>query len=160
MRSVFSCLFLFVLSLSGQSVREDEATRATLSKLNSTLMALKDAGASQASLSQQLVDEMMSLAENEHRPSRPVVTSFADELTRELTGRGLNSAQITAMRQCIVEVMHRTGTSNLDLASRLQETLAGIGIGSSRRQLIVRNFIAVREAIRGPDDSPLRQLGR
>ena len=160
MRGVLSCLFLFVLSLSGQSVREDEATRVTLSKLNSTLMALKDAGASQASLSQQLVDEMMSLAENEHRPSRPVVTNFADELTRELTGRGLNSAQITAMRQCIVEVMRRTGTSNLELASRLQETLAGIGIGSSKTQLIVRNFIAVREAVRGPDDSPLRQPGR
>jgi hypothetical protein len=33
--------------------------------------------------------------------------------------------------------------------------LIGIGIDSSKTQLVVRDFIAVREAVQGPDDSPL-----
>jgi hypothetical protein len=59
------------------------------------------------------------------------------------------------MRECLIEVMRRTGTSNAGLASRLQQTLIGIGIGSEKTQLIVRDFIALREAVQGPDDSPL-----
>jgi hypothetical protein len=98
---------------------------------------------------------MMRLAENNQQPPWPVVVSFADKLTRELIGRQLNNAQITAMRECIVEVMRRTGTSNTGLASRLQQTLIGIGIDSSKTQPVVRDFIAVREAVQGPDDSPL-----
>jgi hypothetical protein len=156
MKCVLSCVFLFVVSMSGQSVREDGGTAAAIGKLNSTLVTLKDAGASRASLSQQLVDEMTSMAETGHRPPRPVVASFADELTRGLIGRKLNSAQMTAIQQCIVEVVRRAGTSNLGLANRLRETLISSGIDSSKTQLIVRNFIAVGEAVQGPDDSPLR----
>jgi len=72
-----------------------------------------------------------------------------------LIGRQMNNAQITTMRECIVEVMRRTGTSNAALATRLQQTLIGIGIDSSKTQPVVRDFIAVREAVQGPDDTPL-----
>jgi len=98
---------------------------------------------------------MMRLADDNPRTPWPVLVSFTDKLTRELTGRLLNNAQITAMRECLIEVMRRTGTSNAGLASRLQQTLIGIGIGSEKTQLIVRDFIALREAVQGPDDSPL-----
>ena len=98
---------------------------------------------------------MMGLAESNRQPQRHVVVSFTDKLTRELIGRQMNNAQITTLRECIVEVMRRTGTSNAGLASRLQQTLIGIGIDSSKTQLVVRDFIAVREAVQGPDDSPL-----
>ena len=123
--------------------------------LDSTLVMLKEGRAPQSHLSQELAHVMMRLAENNHQPPWPVVASFADKLTRDLIGRQLNNAQTTAMRECIVEAMHRTGTSNAGLASRLQQTLLGIGIDSSKTQLVIRAFIAVREAVQGPDDSPL-----
>jgi hypothetical protein len=152
---------------SPQSVRQDESQPAggglwakqvsstPEQALDSTLVTLKEGRASQSQLSQELAHVMMRLAENNRQPAWPVVVSFADKLTRVLIGRQMNNAQITAMRECIVEMMRRTGTSNAGLASRLQETLLGIGIDSSKTQVVVRDFIAVREAIQGPDDSPL-----
>jgi hypothetical protein len=144
---------------SPQSVRQDQSIPAVSSTpeqaLDSTLVTLKEGRASQSHLSQELAHVMMGLAENNRQPPRPVVVSFTDKLTRELIGRQMNNAQITTMRECIVEVMRRTGTSNAGLASRLQQTLIGIGIDSSKTQLVVRDFIAVREAVQGPDDSPL-----
>ncbi len=123
--------------------------------LDSTLVTLKEGRASQSHLSQELAHVMMRFAEDSDRPPWPVVVSFTDKLTRELIGKQPNSAQTTAMRECIVEVMRRTGTSNTGLASRLRQTLIGIGIDSSKTQLLVRHFIAVREAVQGPDDFPL-----
>jgi|ERR1700687_820795 len=145
---------LLVVSLSGQSAQEDRVTAAAVSKLNSTLMALKDAAASRASRSQELVDEMMSLAKRDG-PPRLVITRFADKLTNALTGRKLNEAQMTTVQQSIVDVLRGSGTSNLSLADRLQETLIVVGISSSETRLIIRDFIAVGEAVRGPDDTPL-----
>ena len=150
-----SCFFLIALSLNAQTVPESEASQTTISKLNDTLMALKDPGASRASLSRQLVDEMMSLAEKDHQQVRPIVAAFADELTGALIGQKLNKSQISAVQQAIVEIMRRFGSSN-ESACHLQETLTAIGTGYSKTQLIVRDLIAVGEAVRGADDSPLR----
>ena len=155
---------------SPQSVRQDESkptggelwvkqvSSTPEQALGSTLVTLQEGRASQSHLSQELAHVMMGLAENNRQPPRPVVVSFTDKLTRELIGRQMNNAQITTMRECIVEVMRRTGTSNAGLASRLQQTLIGIVFDSSKTQLVVRDFIAVREAVQGPDDSPLRNL--
>ena len=128
--------------------------------LDSTLVTLKEGRASQRDLSQELAHVMMRFAEDADRPPWPVVVSFTDKLTRELIGKQSNSAQTTAMRECIIEVMRRTGTSNAGLASRLQQALFGIGIDSSKTLLVVRDFIAVREAVQGPDDSPVRPTPR
>ena len=152
---------------SPQSVRQDESKPAggglwgkqvsstPEQALDSTLATLKEGRASQSHLSQGLAHVMMRLAEDNPRELWPVLVSFTDKLTRELTGRQLNNAQITPMRECLIEVMRRTGTSNAGLASRLHQTLIGIGIGSKKTQLIVRDFIAIREAVQGSDDSPL-----
>jgi len=123
--------------------------------LDSTLVTLKEGPAWQNDLSQELAHVMMRFADDSRRPPWPVVVSFANKLTRELIGKQPNSAQTIAMRECIVEVMRRTGTSNAGLASGLQQALFGIGIDSSKTQLVVRDFIAVREAVQGPDDSSL-----
>jgi hypothetical protein len=144
---------------SPQSVRQDQSKPTVSSTpeqaLDSTLVTLKEGHASQSHLSQELAHVMMRLAENNRQPPLPIVVSFTDKLTRELIGRQMNNAQITTMRECIVEVMRRTGTSNAALATRLQQTLIGIGIDSSKTQPVVRDFIAVREAVQGPDDTPL-----
>jgi hypothetical protein len=155
MKQLFCYPLLLVLSLSGQSAPEGRVFAAAFSRLNSTLRALKDAGASRASLRLELVDEMMSLAESDSRPPRPVVARFADELTSALIGRKLSSNQMTTVQQSIIEVLRRSGTSNLGLANRLQETLTALGISSWKTQLVLREFIAVGEAVQGPDDSPL-----
>jgi hypothetical protein len=152
MKYILSCFALFIIGLSGQAVRENDADAAAISKLNFALTALNDARTSQASSSEQVVEGMMLLAENEEQPLRPLVTRFADELTREMAGRRLKTDQIAAVRQCMVDVMHKTGSSNFTLASRLQEAMTSIGISSSKRLLIVNDFIKVGEAVRGPDD--------
>jgi len=167
MVSVLSVLFPLVYSprpaaaqfnpASSQSVRQ-EVSSTPEQALDSTLATLKEGRALQSHLSQGLAHVMMRLAEDNPREPWPVLVSFTDKLARELTGRQLNNAQITAMRECLIEVMRRTGTSNAGLASRLQQTLIGIGIGSEKTQLIVRDFIALREAVQGPDDSPLRKV--
>ena len=151
MKCALSCFFLFAIGLSGQVARYD-ANSAAISKLNSALMALNEARASQASVSEQVVEGMMLIAETEERSLRPVVERFANGLTKELVGRHLNTDQLTAVRQCIVEVMRRTGTSNVNSAARLQEALTSIGIPSPKKLAIVNNFIKVGEAVRGPDD--------
>ena len=140
---------------AGGGFRLKQASSTPEQALDSTLATLKEGRASQSHLSQGLAHVMMRLAEDKPREPWPVLVSFTDKLTRELTGRQLNNAQITAMRECLIEVMRRTGTSNAGLASRLQQSLISIGIGSEKTQLIVRDFIALREAVRGPDDSPL-----
>ncbi len=152
---------------SPQAVRQDESkpvggglrlkqvSSTPEQALDSTLVTLKEGRASQSRLSQELAHVMMRLVESNQQPPWPVVVGFTNKLTRELIGKQPNSAQTTAMRECILEVMRRTGTSNAGLASRLQQTLFSIGIDSSKTQLVVRDFIAVREAVQGPDDSPL-----
>src|SRR6266480_3296230 len=140
---------------AGGGLRVKQVSSTPEQALDSTLVTLKEGRAWQSHISQGLAHVMMRFAEDGDRPPWPVVVSFTDKLTRELIGKQPNSAQTTAMRECIVEVMRRTGTSNPGLASRLQQALTGIGIDSSKTQPAVRDFIAVREAVQGQDDSPL-----
>ena len=160
-------LLLLVTNLSGQSARQDQSRRpgawqlkeptSVEGALDSTLAALRERDASQSRLSQQLAHVMMRVADNDRQPAWPVLVSFTDKLTRELTGRQLDIVQIRTIRDCLIGVMRRAGTSTAGLASRLQQTFAAIGIDSSKTQLVVTDFIAVGEAVRGPDDSPVRQ---
>src|SRR5258706_256570 len=128
---------------SPQAVRQDESkpvggglrlkqvSSTPEQALDSTLVTLKEGRASQSRLSQELAHVMMRLVESNQQPPWPVVVGFTNKLTRELIGKQPNSAQATAMRECIVEVMRRTGTSNAGLASRLQQTLISIGIDNA-----------------------------
>jgi hypothetical protein len=160
MSETLSCLFLLALSLNPQTVREREVSTSTNNKLTETLVALKDPGAPRAFLSQQLGDEMMALAEKDHQPPRPLVMAFTDELTGALLGRKLNKDQITSVQQAIGEIMRRNESSNLEPASRLRETLAAIGVGSEKVQLVLKDLIAVGEAVRGIDDCNVRACGQ
>ena len=99
-----------------------------------------------------------NVEEKDHRPPWPLVTTFADNLTHELRGKQLTNAQNTALRECLSEAVHRTGTSNARLASRLQGILATGGLTSSKTQVIISDFIKLREFVQGPDDLPVRDV--
>ena len=144
------------LSLIGGAVGQDKFAARRLPaipKLRSTLLALKDSTASRTTLSHQLVDEIMSMADREQQPSRPTVTSFAEELTGALIGRDLTKPQLMMLEQSIDEVLRSSGATFMS-ASRLRETLAATGVDSSKLKIITKRFIAIGEEVRGPDDLP------
>lgn len=179
MKCLLSCVLLLAIGQSqrSQPVRNDEPTPETSgaaqrlqqmarnggwrlvqqppsgqAAIESTLAALKQEGASQSSLSEQLAHAMMRLTDKDHNPPWPLVIIFSDNLTRELLGKQTTYDQNTALRECISESVRATGTSNMRLASRLQETLTTIGLKSSRIQTIINDFIKLRESVQGPDD--------
>jgi hypothetical protein len=153
-------LLLYGCLISGAVGQDKSAARrleATTPKLRSTLQALKDRGASRTTLSHQLADEIMSMAESGHQPSRPAVTSFAEELTSALLGKELTNAQVIMLEQSIDEVLRSSGAT-FTSASRLRETLGSVGVDASRLQIITKRFIAVGEEVRGPDDLPVTSV--
>ena len=75
---------------------------------------------SRASLSQQLVDQMISLVEKGHQPPRPIVSAFVDELTGALKDQKLDKSQITAVERSIIEMMQEPFSSNLEPACHLR----------------------------------------
>jgi hypothetical protein len=157
-RLVFALLLLGGCLIS-RAVCQDKSTAKrpeATPNLRSTLQVLKDRGASRATLSHQLADAILLLAESGHQPSRSAVTSFADELTTMLLGRELTNSQVTTLAQSIEEVLRHSGTTTFIPASHLRETLAALGVDASRVQIITRRFIAIGEEIRGPDDMPTR----
>jgi len=168
MKCLLSCFLLLAIGES-QPVRHDEPIPVAEggwlmqqpsedAAIKSTLAALKQGGASQGRLSQQLAHAMMGLTDQDHRPPWPVVIVFAENLTQGLLGKQLTNAEDTALRECLSEAVRRTGTSNARLASRLQEILATAGLTSLKTQIIVSKFIKLREFVQGPDDLPVRDV--
>lgn len=166
MECLLSCVLLLAIGQS-QPLRYDEPTPVTgggwlmqqpsqHAAIDSTLAALKEKGASQSRLSEQLAHAMMRLADKNHQPPWPLVVIFADNLTRDLLGNQLTIAQDTVLRECLSEATRSTGTSNARLATRLQEILAAAGLKPWKSQLIIDEFIKLRESIQGPDDLPVR----
>jgi len=158
-RLVCHLLLLGGCLISGAAGQDKFATRRpdAIPKLRSTLQALKDRGASLTKLTRQLTDEIMSMAETGHEPSRSAVTSFAEDLTSALLGKDLTSPQVMMLEQSIDEVLRSSGATFMS-ASHLRETLASVGVDASRLQIITKRFIAVGEEVRGPDDSPVTSV--
>jgi hypothetical protein len=150
-RNMRSSIARFILL--GQAPREDQAA---LSKLTSTLAAMRRVGADRAILSHQLVDVMTSLQDEKRRPSRTTVESFADEFTGALIGRPLTNGQVAMLQLCITEVV-RGSTTNLNSTSHLREALTTIHIDSLEMDVIIKDFLAIGEEVRGPDDFQLRR---
>jgi len=51
--------------------------------------------------------------------------------------------------------MRAGNVTNFRLAQRLRESLAALGANEANTDLVVRRFVAVGEAVRGPDDQGL-----
>jgi len=156
-RLIYSLLLLSGGLISGVAGQDKiiGARRLELTpKLRSTLQALKNRSASRTTLSHQLVDEIMSMADSEHKPVRTTVERFTEELTSALIGRDLTNPQVMMLERSIDEVLSSSGAT-FTSASRLRETLAALGVDASRLQIIVKRFITIGEEVRGPDDLKL-----
>src|SRR6267154_3958710 len=106
-RLIYSLRLLSGGLISGVAGEDKLAARRleVTSKLRSTLQALKDRSASRTTLSHQLVDELMSMADSEHKPSRTTVERFAEELTSALIVRDLTAPQVMMLERSIDEVL-------------------------------------------------------
>jgi hypothetical protein len=146
------CVLLAGWGLTAQTA---PVTAQAIEKLNSTLRAIGNAGAPSESLSRQLADSMMALALRDRRPARPDVIGFTNEFTRVLIGRKFDDDQAAVLQQCLTDVVRGTGISNFALARRLRETLTALRVDDLKTDLVTRRFLAIAEAVRGPDDSPV-----
>ena len=148
MRNAFCVLLTAGLILLGQSTPADQAA----TKMDSILGALKDPGASRDSLSQQLTDVILSLAQPDRQPSRSTVVAFTDELTGALINKDLKwNAPPKWLLGPILEILSTAG-ANFTKASRLGNTLKSLGVDASTTQRITARFIKIGEDVRGPDD--------
>jgi len=148
MRRALFCLVLFGTSLIGQSEKSPD-----LNKLRPILMALKSSSASRPSLTNQLVEAMIALANKDRQPARSTVVSFADEFTGMVFGKALTNNQLDGLAAAIGEVM--TGsTTNFKSSGHFRDILTAVSVDSMKKQTVTRRFIAIGEEVRGPDDSP------
>src|ERR1700690_1751723 len=113
MRSAFSAVLLLTTALAAQPA-------APANNINDTLKAITRTGAPSASLSAQLVDEMMSMAPQDRQPSRGALAGFANAFTAALMGKDLTSAQISELQRSITELLSGSGT-NFKPAGTLRE---------------------------------------
>jgi hypothetical protein len=148
MKPAIYCVLFAGLSLFAQTTPSDQAG----AKLDSILSAMQNPGASANSLSRQLADVILSLARPDRQPSRGTVVAFTDELTAALIGKDLKwNAPPRWLLGSISEILSASG-ANFTKASRLGDTLNGLGVDPSKIQGITTLFIKIGEEVRGPDD--------
>jgi hypothetical protein len=173
MRRASICILLVYAALNAQA---SDPSATALADLHSTLLALKETRLPASSLSQHLTSDMMALATADHRPSRAEVAAFSGDLTRTLQAAwhaeptpqtplrvgdlSRKATEIDAeawLQQCLVDIVHVPGPTNLDAAQRLRRVLTQLRINDAQSNLLIRRFLAIGESVRGPDDSPLAE---
>jgi hypothetical protein len=167
MRKACLCILLIRGALSAAAAPSEPASPAK-EALRSTLRALKETRVPADSLSRELTGDMMALATGDRRPSRADVAAFSSELTRTLVAvwhaqpapntpwrvadlsRQTTEIDTTAwLQQCLVDIMHGAGPTNLDIAERLRRVLTQLQVNDAEANLLIRRFIAVGESVRG-----------
>src|SRR5204863_7033391 len=140
MRRALGCLFFGGLCMFGQS------TPAFI--MDSILSAMRDPGASRASLSPQLAGVIFSMAQRDHQPSRGAVLAFTDELIGALIGKDVKwNARPRWLFESVTEILSTSG-ANFTKASRLGDTLKALGVDESKTHSITTSFIKIGEEVR------------
>ena len=155
MNSLRYCMLLLCLSLAAQSVQEDQPDAAAVTKLNSTLLTLKHAGVTPASVGQQLVNDIISLAETTHEPSRATVVKFTDQLINELSARELPAKLLSQVTTAILVVLHSAVTPAYEFRASIghaREALISLGVSAPKAQAVAERLMAVGKEVRGPED--------
>jgi hypothetical protein len=151
MRRVVCWLLLFAVGVAIAQNKLAPKRLPSVSKLRSTLLALKEAGASRPALSRQFAEELMSLAEKDYKPSSTAVENFSDQLSKALLGKHMTDAQVLLLEQSIREVLRSTGAT-FTSATSFRQTLLAAGVDPAAAQVVTTRFIEIGEEVRGPDD--------
>jgi len=143
MYKVGCCILLsgLILSLSGQ-------TPQAIAKLGPLTRIVIQSGVR----APELTDAILAIALKDREPTRQEVTGFTDALANAKPSGPIPSAQVSALESCIVGVLRDQSPSNFALAARLRQALTAIRVNDLKTDLIVRRFLAIGEAVRGPDD--------
>jgi len=144
-----SACLLLATCLWGQVVPKTGAN------LETTLLALQDAGVDRASITNQLAEKLMALAQTDHQPSRPTVELFADKFVRAIRGKKMTRTQVIAFQSSFAQMLDGA-RPNFYSASHFHEALISLSIDSLVREELTAKFIAIGEEIRGPDDLSVR----
>jgi hypothetical protein len=145
------CILLsgLVLNVSGQTSRAavpaDAQAIAKLSSLTRIVIQSGD-GATE------LTDAILAIAMKDREPTRQAVSGFSEALANAKVTAPIPSTQLSALQTCIVDVLRDESTSNFALAERLRQTLRALRVNDLKTDLIIRRFLAIGEAVRGPDD--------
>jgi hypothetical protein len=107
----------------------------------------------------QLTDALLSLTIEDRRPARATVEKFAEEFTSAVSGKKLTAIQFTDIQLALVNMV-RGEISNYRSARVLRDALASLRLDPAKEQAITTRFLAIGEEVRGPDDSPVKDLVR
>jgi hypothetical protein len=138
-----------VLNLGGQTSGAPVPVDAqAVAKLGTLTRFVMESGARGA----ELTDTILAISLNDREPTRQEVTGFTEALANAKATGPIPSAQVSAILSCIVDVLRDESTSNFALAERLRHALTAIRVNDLKIDLIIRRFLSVGEAVRGPDD--------
>ncbi len=123
-------------------------------KLNPLVSAAIRRSATIAETNDKLTNALMAIARSGSQPSRELVASFVSSLADFTSGRQVDSAHVSALSECMADMLRGSGVTNFGLARQLRTTLTELGVTDAKLDPITRQFIAIGEAVRGPDDMP------
>ncbi len=155
------CILLsgLVLNVNGQTPRATvPVDTQAIAKLGSLTRIVMQSGVRGT----ELTDTILAIAMKDREPTRQAVSGFTEALANAKVTGPIPSAQVSALESCIVGVLRDESTSNFALAERLRHALTALRVNDLKTDLIIRRFLAIGEAVRGPDDikvidEPVRQ---
>ncbi len=148
MYRTFCGILLFALALHGQTAADIVKLTPAVSK------ALLTAGAADDTASQALTDASMAVSFKAHPPTRQQVVDFSNALRGAAAGKPANATQLSIVSRCILNILRSRGLSNFALAAQLRSALTALQTNSQKIDLAVQRYIAIGEAVRGPDALP------
>jgi hypothetical protein len=146
---------LLMSSLSAQTVLETRTS--AINRLNATLLALQRPASSEA-VNNQLVNDILSLAESGHKPARSTVIAFAHEVAASVEGRSLPSKALSRVTGAIFDVLQSAGEGTYKLQAALsdfQDGLVALGLSAQQSQVMAESLRSVGTEVRGPQDMPV-----
>jgi hypothetical protein len=124
-------------------------------------MALQEGRTSQNLLNERIVEEIMSIAEAQHKPSRNTVAMFTANWNTELKGVKLSDAAVAQLTRNILQVLHSAGTAATEFhrsVKRAEDGLLSLGLSTTKAKRIAESLMAIGNDVRGPDDIRLMKL--
>jgi hypothetical protein len=149
MKSAFCCLLLLATGLAAQST----------AKLDADLTLLANPGASANAVTQQIADDILTLAEKDAQPSRQSVLDFSNELAKAMAmpGKTLPAERAELLAQAIVSVLQSSGASSSRFHAMIdsfRNTLIALNATPAQAKGVSDRLFILGQEVRGPEDIP------